>query len=35
MKTALKVICAVFILGILIFVGINNNLVTLKEDVDM
>ena len=35
MKTALKVICAVLLLGILIFVGINNNLVTLKEDVDM
>lgn len=35
MKTALKVICAVLILCIIIFVGINNNLVTLKEDVDM
>ena len=35
MKTALKVICSVFILGILIFVGINNKLVSLKEDVEM
>ena len=35
MKTALKVICAVLILCIIIFVGINNNLVTLKEDVEM